>query len=80
MKIIKQGRPQKGWSKEYICTGAGNGDGGCNATLLIEVGDIYKTYRHCRDEVDIFYTFKCVSCGVETDIKNYSGPKENIPD
>ena len=78
MKVIEKGRAQKGWSKEYNCTGAGNGGGGCNALLLVEFGDIYKTFRHCYDETDTFYTFQCVSCGVETDIKDYSGPKDGL--
>ena len=80
MKIIKQGRKQNGWAKEFSCTGSGNGDGGCGATLLVEFHDIYKTYRHCRDETDTFFTFKCSACGVETDIKDYDGPRDNIPD
>lgn len=68
MKILKPGRPQNGWSKECICTGAGNGMGGCGAVLLVEQTDLYKTYRHCREETDTFITFKCSACGVETDI------------
>lgn len=30
--------------------------------------DVYKTFRHCRDETDVFNTFTCVGCGVETDL------------
>lgn len=67
MKIIKPGREQKGWSREATCTGRGNGNGGCGATLLVEQADVYKTFRHCRDETDVFYTFTCACCGVETD-------------
>lgn len=80
MKIIKEGRKQKGWAKEFKCTGSGNGEGGCEATLLVEQGDIYMTYSFCMGEKDSYYTFKCAACGVQTDIKNYDGPKENIPD
>lgn len=79
MKILKEGRKQKGWSKECICTGNGNGNGGCGAKLLIEIADVYKTYRNCRDETDTYFTFKCVSCDVETDF-NYTGPEEIISD
>jgi len=70
MKIITPGRKQNGWSKECICTGFGNGDGGCRAVLLVEQADLYKTYSHCRDETDEYTTFKCSACGVETDIKD----------
>jgi hypothetical protein len=71
MKIIKKGRPQKGWAKEFTCTGAGNGGGGCNAVLLVEKDDVYLT--HCYDYGgghDVFNTFRCPQCKVETDIGN----------
>ena len=29
MKVIQKGDGRKGWAKEYKCTGAGNGNGGC---------------------------------------------------
>jgi len=75
MKVLKPGRAQKGWAKEYDCTGKGNGGGGCGARLLVEYGDLYNTYRHCLHETDTFITFKCSACGVETDIENYTGPR-----
>lgn len=76
MKVIKQGRRQKGWSVETKCTGDGNGGGGCGSVLLVEQKDIYTTERHCRDETDTFYTFQCVSCNVETDLS--TAPPRNI--
>lgn len=69
MKVIEKGRPQKGWSKEFKCTGSGNGGGGCGAILLVEYGDLYITTSQCKDETDKFVTFRCSECGVETDIK-----------
>lgn len=68
MKVIQAGRQQNGWSKESICTGHGNGNGGCGAKLLVEQPDMFKTYRNCRDESDTFITYKCPCCGVLTDI------------
>lgn len=68
MKILKPGREQKGWTTEATCTGKGNKNGGCGAVLLVEQPDIYRTFRHCRDETDVFYTFTCAGCGVETDL------------
>ena len=70
MRVLKKGREQKGWSKEFVCTGVGNGGGGCGAKLLVSQDDIYKTYHHCYDSnSDSFNTFTCANCGVETDIK-----------
>lgn len=70
MKIIERGREQKGWAKECVCTGDGNGGGGCGAKLLVEQVDLYRTSSSCRDETDYFNTFSCAQCGVETDLKN----------
>lgn len=73
MKVIKKGREQKGWSKEYTCTGKGNGDGGCGARLLVSEGDFYETSSSCMGEVDYYITFRCPCCGVETDIDDVPG-------
>lgn len=75
MKILKPGRVQAGPSAERVCTGQGNGKGGCGATLLVEEADIYATYASYmgRDE-EWFATFKCPCCGVETDI-----PRADVP-
>ncbi len=82
MKVLKPGRPQKGWSTEATCTGNGNGDGGCGAVLLVEQDDLFRTTRCCRDEVDYFTTFACPQCGVLTDLHEplpYS-LKSKLPD
>jgi hypothetical protein len=70
MKVIKAGRPQRGWSTEVECTGNGNDGGGCGATLLVEAGDLFITQSNCRDETDSFVTFLCSECGVRTDVSN----------
>lgn len=70
MKIIEKGRPQKGWAKEYTCTGRGNGNGGCGAKLLVEIGDVFQTQSQCRDETDYYTTFRCPECKVLTDIND----------
>lgn len=80
MKVLKKGRPQKGWSAEIKCTGAGNDGGGCGAKLLVEQADLYKTYTHCRDETDEHVTFKCCECGVETDLSRSQCPPYEIVD
>lgn len=68
MKVLKKGRPQKGWSYEFFCTGAGNQNGGCGAKLLVEQDDVFRTYRHALSETDVYNTFRCPECEVLTDI------------
>jgi len=68
MRVLKKGRPQKGWATETKCTGKGNGNGGCGALLLVEQGDLFHTESHARDETTVYTTFRCCACGVLTDI------------
>ena len=73
MKVIEKGN---NWNLERRCTGAGNGRGGCNSLLGIALDDIYLTYGGDYIEItDIYYTFKCPVCGVETDLKDYEVPQ-----
>ena len=70
MKVLKEGRPQRGWSTEATCTGAGNGNGGCGALLLVEATDLYQTRSHHYDgSTEYYVTFRCEACGVETDLQ-----------
>lgn len=79
MKVLEKGRKQKGWAVEKICTGKGNDGGGCGAKLLVEKGDLFQTSSSCRDETDYFVTFKCVECGILTDIKDYPRHATELP-
>lgn len=79
MKVIEKGRPQKGWSIETRCTGAGNNGGGCGALLLVEEADLFQTTSSARDEVDYFVTFECCECGVKTDIENAPVRAASLP-
>lgn len=79
MKVIEKGREQRGWSEEIICTGAGNGNGGCGAKLLIEQPDLFHTIHQVKDETDYFVTFECCECGVLTDIKNSPFSPRSLP-
>ncbi|NJO62619.1 MAG: hypothetical protein HC836_31640 [Richelia sp. RM2_1_2] len=79
MEVIKKGRKQKGWAREYKCTGEGNKDGGCGAELLISAKDIVITgyiNGDYRDLGDTCYGFKCCECGVMTDINPSDIPDE----
>ncbi len=75
MQVLKKGREQRGWSKEYTCTGKGNGGGGCGALLLVSEYDIYQTSSSdYGGGTDYYKTFSCSECGVETDIVDSSAP------
>ncbi len=72
MKILKPGRSQKGWTKEFTCTGGGNGGGGCGALLLVGQDDIFRTSSsHYDGSTDHYQTFKCPACYVWTDITEH---------
>ena len=72
MKILEK---KEVWSLECICTGLGNGDGGCGSKLLVEENDIYVTSRSFYDgSTDYYYTFKCPVCNCETDLKESDVP------
>ena len=81
MKVLKKGRPQKGWSSEFSCTGKGNGNGGCGAKLLVSEYDLYRTASsHYDGSTDSYITFKCPCCTVLTDIDDYpAGHHGDIP-
>jgi hypothetical protein len=76
MKVLKEGRPQKGWAKVYECTGNGNGGGGCGAKLLVEQGDLFHTSQQSYGDIspDYYTGFKCPQCGVLTDIPSHEPP------
>lgn len=72
MKVIKKGRVRKaekqqkleGWSREFVCTGAGNRSSGCHAILRVFQADIFKTYFYGFDA----YTFICPLCSTKTNV------------
>lgn len=82
MKVLKKGREQNGWAIETLCTGIGNGNGGCGALLLVEQGDLYKTHKYdYGGGHDIFITFRCPDCEVQTDLDDVPGNvTNNIPE
>jgi len=80
MKVLKKGREQHGWATEATCTGKGNGDGGCEARLLVEKSDLYRTESHHYDgSSEAYVTFVCPECKVLTDIKNYPHSVSDLP-
>lgn len=80
MKVLKKGRPQKGWSATFTCTGKGNGGGGCGAKLLVSEYDLYYTFRGYYDgSSDRYVTFTCPECGVATDVDVPVSPKGQRP-
>jgi len=80
MKVLEKGTGQTGWAKEFACSGAGNGGGGCKAKLLVEAGDLFHTHHYdYGGGHDRYTTFKCAECGVLTDITHPAGVG-TIPD
>ena len=74
MKVLQHGNPN-GWEIEWDCSGAGNGNGGCGALLLVAEDDIFVTANtDYAGDTDYYYTFKCPDCGRMTDI-----PAKKIP-
>lgn len=77
MKVLKKGRSQKGWAKEYECSGKGNGGGGCGAWLLVEAADVFFTASHHYDgSSESYITFECPDCHVLTDINDRPSLRE----
>jgi hypothetical protein len=75
MNVLKKGRSQKGWAKEFSCTGNGNNGGGCGALLLVEEPDLFHTCKCYVDGgTDYFTTFQCCECGVLTDLPESETP------
>jgi hypothetical protein len=88
MKVIKKGRPQKGWAAQFTCTGESDTGGGCGAVLLVEQDDIYTFMTggsYCENADETNYAFTCSECGVETVVKSnrhgWKKPKDwpNLP-
>ena len=69
MKVLEEGNPN-GWEIEQVCTGKGNGDGGCKARLLVAEDDIYITTSsdYSGEGKTQHYTFECPCCNAQTDI------------
>ena len=66
MKVLKKAHE---WNLKLICTGKGNGDGGCKSLLLVEENDIYATaHVDYAGDIDYYFTVCCPVCGKETDI------------
>lgn len=68
MKVLEKGTGQRGWSGEFVCTGARNGGGGCGARLLVEEPDltpcaINGSYREDGDDA---VEFRCCECGTQS--------------
>lgn len=69
MRVLEKGWMPAGWEKRLVCTGKGNGDGGCHAKLAVGADDLYMTYSHHYDgSSESYVTFMCPECEVETDL------------
>lgn len=68
MKVIKSGRDNPCFGKEFTCAGTGVGKtGGCGAVLLVVPRDIESaTYSDYGGGSDTSYWFTCPECGAKT--------------
>lgn len=80
MKILTPGKNPgiREWSDEITCTGAGNGNHGCGAVLLVSKSDLYMGASHARDETTNYVMFMCPQCGAETDLWNGDRPNSQF--
>lgn len=77
MKVLEKGTIEPLWKERVICSGIGNGGGGCGANLEVHLEDVYKTTSYCYDgSSDDHNTIMCPVCNKETDIK---GPPWQVP-
>ena len=92
MKVLKHGRPQRGWSHKYSCTGNGNGGAGCGAKLMVELDDLFATMGFVAPPALPNVTqvatmglkavsFACPECSAITDVPKEAWPTfTNLPD
>ena len=78
-KVLKRGTHDgRAVVGEYKCTGKGNGNCGCGATLEVYKDDLYQTSSSdYTGDTDYFTTFCCPQCNAETDIR---GSTYQLPD
>lgn len=69
MKVLKQGRKQKGPSWELTCTGKGFPGRGCGSLLLVEKGDLKngKNYDY-GGGYEVYTYFVCCYCETKTEV------------
>ena len=77
MKVLKPGKYGAKWAMEAVCTGAGNGSKGCEATLLVDKDDL-RYYKGVPGDSwgsrDPAVCFKCPICSSITDIARKDWP------
>lgn len=84
MKLIKKGRPQRGWAKQITCTGKGHGRGGCCAALLVEESDLFRIETPIWDDnakcedLNVQVAFQCSECGVISNVNSYPGDPDKL--
>jgi hypothetical protein len=68
MNVLKPGVEGGLWKEEVLCTGGGNGNDGCGATLEVQAGDLFHTAStDMTGSTDDFITIECVLCKKWTD-------------
>jgi len=77
MEVIRPGREQAGWSKEFECVGS-RGIAGCGALLRVTKEDLFKRNEHDISGRHVDTIMTCPCCGAQSVIK---GEKfQTLPD
>lgn len=84
MDILTPGKEPKKWVLEVVCSGWGHSAEGCGAVLRVHQEDLYQTDSPSNGlfvDFDTYITFRCCSCGVETDLTDNDKPCDwpNLP-
>ena len=65
MKVLKSGKENASWGKEFNCKGSGTGKtAGCGALLLVSPRDVKSESNY--DYGHASYWFVCPECGAKT--------------
>ncbi len=66
MKVLQHPPSEENWFIKAYCTGFGHGERGCSARLKIFREDL--RYKPASEDEVSRVTFKCICCGILTDI------------
>ena len=73
MEVLQKG---EGWNLKQICTGYGNGGGGCGSLLKVSAEDLFVTCNSAWGFIEQtkYITFECPVCKIYTDLDDCDIP------
>ena len=69
MIVLEADSPRPEWGMEVVCSGAGNGGGGCLTNLWVQGEDLFYSPTKIGRFMNGHLTIECSCCGTWTDIK-----------